>query len=149
MSHTSNRDQRTPHLECQSHVSQSLSPSLSLGLNYHFTQTLVHRWVKEGEVVPCHLHHMSSHKLHLCMCGGHWTHLLHHDKLQYMSAERQGEDLRQQQSETHHTTHSTKHLQSLWSGCGLDQRIEASLAWLVEEGWLHLRRSNTTRVFDD
>lgn len=77
------------------------------------------------------------------------TDLLRHDELQDMSTERKREDLSQQQAEADHTTNSTKHLESLHSGCGLDERIKPSLPRLVEESWLHLRGWNTARVFDD
>ena len=75
--------------------------------------------------------------------------LSHHDELEDVSAERDGEDLGEKETQTNHPTHSSEGLQPLWSGCGLHGGVKPRLPRLEEESRLHLGGGHSASLFDD
>ena len=78
---------------------------------------------------------MVQHSHKLCIAANIiFTHCSDEDVLEYVSAKRQGHDLREEQAEANQTAHITICIEPLWSVVSNSRGIEAGLSWLVEEG---------------
>ena len=56
-----------------------------------------------------------------------------------MTAERKRKDLRQKETQTNHSSHSSECLQPLRGGRGLNEGIKPHFPWLVEQRRFHIR----------